>query len=269
MKKIILSVLALALVILELSVWGFHPITPQAEPTPGSAATEGQTMTIDPAPAQQASVSAETPVPTKTAAAATTPEQIDYTELYEPVLETSRRFVRGEKPDRGDETARGDYYLSLGNYGISYLCRYGGTLGFCLQDLNGDKVPELLIGATGSEYYDGYVYDLFMLIDGKPQRVLASSERVRYQLRSDDLIYFEGSGGASFSAVFLYELADSSLALVDGLVMDGELFYELKGDRLNPYEMTEDDIPLTEEEFFGLSREWAAWLIDFDLQPIT
>ena len=50
--------------------------------------------------------------------------------------------------------------------------------------------------------------------------------------------------------------------------MDEELFFELRGDRPNPYEMTEDDIPLTEEEFFELSREWAARVVDFDLQPI-
>ena len=63
-------------------------------------------------------------------------------------------------------------------------------------------------------------------------------------------------------------LNEIELALTDGLVMDEELFFELRGDRPNPYEMTEDDIPLTEEEFFELSREWAARVVDFDLQPI-
>lgn len=239
---------------MTLSVRIFHPVTPQAEPTPAPAAAKEQA-----APAEQ------TPVPTE----APTPEPIDYTELYEPALETYRRFLRGEEPDGIDTTARGDYYMVLGDIGISCLSRYGGTLGYCLKDLDGDKVPELLISADGSEYYEDYLYDLFALADGKPQRVLASSDRVRYQLRSDDPIYFEGSGGASNVYFFLYELAYGRLALVDGLVMDGELLFELKGDRQNPYEITEDDVPLTEEEFYALSRDWASLVTGIDIQPIA
>ena len=127
MKKILLIVLALAAVALTLSVWGFH----SAQPVP--AATEAQPAPIDAqpaptdaAPAEREPVPAQTPAPTP--APTPEPEPIDYTKFYEPVLEGYRRFLRGEEPSGGDSTPSGDYYLTLGDFGVSYLSRYGGSL---------------------------------------------------------------------------------------------------------------------------------------------
>ena len=150
----------------------------------------------------------------------------DYLPDYAPVLDTYRVFLDGAEPEEMDTTEQGDYYYLLGETGISEMSRNGGELGYCLIDLDRNGIPELLIGATGAEYFDEtLIYDLFTLENGIPVRVLASSARVRYYLCEENLILHEGSGGASYNMSVLYCLRGSELELVSGIVMaDGNCF---------------------------------------------
>lgn len=261
MKKLLLILFAAAILAASLfllrSPSAARESAPQAaEPTlsPEEAQTPAPTAAEEPAPEP---TPAPTPAPTPPA---------DPLAAYGPVFDSYRRFLAGEESEGGGETERGDYYLLLGETGVSYLSRYGGTLGYCLMDLNGDEVPELLIGAEGGEY-GGYLFDLFTLDGAAPKRVLAGSERVRYQLRSDGLIYFEGSGGASYGMWILYALDGDALRLTDGLIRRDEQMYELRADRPELFEKADGDIPLTEDVLQALIEAWRSRVTDFPLTP--
>ncbi len=188
---------------------------------------------------------------------------------YQPVLDTYRRFLSGEEIEGSEMTERDDYYLLIGETGISFLSRYGGTLGYCLKDLNRDGVPELLISAEGAESYSGLLHDLFTLADGKPRRVLVSSERVRYALCGDGLILYEGSGGASLNLCCLYELSGPALRVVDAVVMEDQSFREIRENRAQLFERAESDVPISEERYRELSESWRASVVEIAVTPFA
>ena len=154
--------------------------------------------------AQPAAPGAAASVPAE-AAAPGEPAAVDYLAAYAPVLADYRGYFNGGRDDadmESDYVESGDsgwYVIKYGTYDVSFLARYGAWIGYSLKDLNGDGVPELLFGTvpTDAEYPEAScIVDLFALVDGAPRRIAASSERIVYKLRSDDLIFYRGSGGA-------------------------------------------------------------------------
>ena len=191
----------------------------------------------------------------------------DYLAIYAPVLDTYQAFLDGAEPEEMDTTERGDYYFVLGETGISELARSGGELGYSLKDLDRNGIPELLIGASGSEYYDEtLIYDLFTVEDGVPVRVLASSARVRYYLAEEDLILHEGSGGAAYNMSLLYYLAGSKLELATGIVMADAECFEVYEDRESYFsERKASDRVITQEYYYDLMEKMEDLTVPMDL----
>ena len=194
----------------------------------------------------------------------------NYLSGYAPVLDTYLSFLDGSEPEEMDTTERGDYYFVLGETGISELSRSGGELGFCLRDLDRNGIPELLIGATGADYYDEtLIYDMFTLENGVPVRVLVSSARVRYYLAEEDLILHEGSGGASWNQSVLFSLDGSKLELAHGIVMADDNCYEVFEDRESLFtERLNSDRAITKDEFYKLLDELENLRIPMDLKGL-
>ena len=194
----------------------------------------------------------------------------NYLSDYAPVLDTYLSFLDGSEPEEMDTTERGDYYFVLGETGISELSRSGGELGFCLRDLDRNGIPELLIGATGADYYDEtLIYDMFTLENGVPVRVLVSSARVRYYLAEEDLILHEGSGGASWNQSVLFSLDGSKLELAHGIVMADDNCYEVFEDRESLFtERLNSDRAITKDEFYKLLDELENLRIPMDLKGL-
>ncbi len=193
----------------------------------------------------------------------------EYLSAFAPVLEPYLAFLDGAEPEGGDATDRGDYYLVLGDTGISYMSGNGGTLGFCLKDLNADGIPELLIGATGAQYYDEtLIYDLFALDDGAPVRVLASSDRVRYSLCEEGLILYQGSGGAAYNLSVLYSFNGREPELIRGVVMADAECFEIFGDRESIFtDRNPEDRRITRDEYDEIADAQESLLIPMELTP--
>ena len=175
----------------------------------------------------------------------------DYLEDYAPVLNSYLSFLSGTEPTEMNTTERGDYYFVLGETGISEMSRNGGQLGFWLHDMDGNGIPELLIGAIGADYYDqSLIYDMFTLKEGTPVRILVSSARIRYYLCEDDLILHEGSGGAPYNFSILCYLKNNRLELATGIVMADSECFEVHEDRESFFtERKPSDRSITREEY--------------------
>ena len=193
----------------------------------------------------------------------------DYLSAYAPVFDSYLAFLNGAEPDGMDTTERGDYYYVLGETGCSEMVRSGGELGYCLKDLDRNGIPELLIGATGADYYDEtLIYDMFTLENGVPVRVLVSSARVRYYLAEEDLILHEGSGGAAYSLSILYFLENGKLEIATGIVMSDTECFKVYEERESMFtDRKPSDQRITREQYYDLMDKMAGLAVPMELTP--
>lgn len=140
--------------------------------------------------------------------------------------------------------------------GICYLTGYGYTLadmGYCLMDVDGNGIEDLLIGEKDSEDYTGMFFDLYTIVDEQATLVGSSEERDRYYLCGDNVILNEGSGGASNSSWGKYQMKGSQLELMEYISFDSDKdsnepwFYGTPGS---------DETHITEEEAEDLLTEY-------------
>ena len=240
-----------------------EPAAPAETPEPAATPEPAPAATSEPEPAEPAGPGEAEIIPETSAA--------DPMTAYEPVLASYRLWIAGERPELSNTTERGDYFLELGETGVSILCNYGGTLGYALNDLDGNGVPELLIGSDGGEYPGSYIYDMFTLENGALKRVLASSERVAYMLYPENRILHRGSGGAAYNFMGIYNYAGGELTLMNGVVMAGdEQYYEVvsEGDSIF-FERQPDDRPISREEYFTRADAMEEGTVPLSLQPLA
>ena len=199
-------------------------------------------------------------------------QEPDYLSAYSPVFRSYRLWLAGNEPTSGGGTDRGDYFLSLGETGISYLCRYVETLGYVMTDMDANGIPELIIGSTENENYNKTIFDMFTLVNGLPQRVLVSSERVYYMLYQGNQILHRGSGGAGYNFAGLYRYSGTEIQMTYGLVMTGDNteYYQVNGEAESIFtERLPDDIPITREEYFAKVEELETNTVPLQLLPLN
>lgn len=222
-KKILVLLLSLSLLI-SLAACGRE----KAPATDGTGETTKATEASDPT---------TEPVQEDTTAPAETGNQAGedlYLEQYAPVLDRYARALQ-EQWNEG----------MLFQEGMCTLCSYcyeGNPLenvGYALMDLNGDQVPELLVGATGGDaYVQDVLFEVYTLQNDTPVQLLVSNERSGYRLCDDGDCYFlvnQASASAAQRQWLYFVVAGDQLTVAQGIVYDAE------ADSENPWFMTYDD----------------------------
>ena len=254
-----------------------QPVTQtDAPPVEAAPAVEEKPLVPQESSAQEAAEPVEAAEPAEITtpepeAPAPVVESIDYAVAYAPVFDSYRLWLSGFEPTCGGSTERGDYYLDVGEVGVSYLCRYVDTLGYAFVDMDANGIAELLIGTDKDEYQQKFIYDMFTLVDGVPQRVLISSERVFYKLCPDHQILHHGSGGAAYNFEVIYNYSGTDLVMTSGIVNAGDdVYYEIVGETENIFdERLPGDTPITREEYFARAEAMDAATIPLQLQPFV
>lgn len=145
------------------------------------------------------------------------------------------------------------------DHNLSEIMGYSAHVGYGLKDLDKDGTPELIIaGIDTDDFSDGMVYDLYTLYNGAPVQLAMSWARNRWYLRSDNLLYNEGSGGAGHSICSLYRKTGTELSGLRnvytwfwGEESDGYYFQE----GTVAFEHIQGDVKLSEAEFDAKVKE--------------
>lgn len=101
---------------------------------------------------------------------------------------------------------------------------YYQTPGWLLRDLDGDGIPELLLGA---DWGDGHtvIFNIYCLDGAKAVRVVDGWSRSRWYLCTDGSLAHEGSDGASEGTFSYYRYENGALRHLETLIsLDGWLY---------------------------------------------
>lgn len=124
---------------------------------------------------------------------------------YDELVERYRALVlaRQDYTDivHDDELGVFEAANSLGNNAVH-------ELGYLIEDLSGDGVPELVVGKLNGE-----INALYTLQEGVPQFVFKGLTRSSYSYLGDGRFYYNGAGGAAATAQGVFRLAANGMAL--------------------------------------------------------
>lgn len=91
------------------------------------------------------------------------------------------------------------------------------SVGYTIQDISGDGIPELLLGAVkdtdGDKAWGSNIYAVYTCVDGAPSLSFEGWARSSYQYIGDGAFYYYGSGGAMYSIFGTYTISEDGTAL--------------------------------------------------------
>ena len=186
----------------------------------------------------------------------------DYVSAYSRIIDAYRTAY---------STGRSQDSEYLWGQGLSEMTAYSSGVGYALKDLDKNGVPELIIAGMGTDdFSDRMVYDLYTLVNGVPVNLATSSARMRYYVRTDNTLLYEGSGGASHSYITRERVNGSTLEEIEMVFTDYDeasnatVFYSQQGhsDSLP----SEKSVSITDAEF---NASWEQWKSDVYVPPLT
>ena len=175
---------------------------------------------------------------------------------YDPVLDMVIAGLSGDEAIQESD----DFNISMLQCALTAGTDPMKSVGLEYMDLDGDSVPELILGQTENEWEDRFLFDIWALSDGEPVLAARGWERNRLYLTYDFMsgtysLYNEGSNSAFESLWRTGAIADGKADWTHTLVYNGETetVWTLDGD------------PIPEEEAEALQEEWREGLMDPEL----
>lgn len=158
--------------------------------------------------------------------------------VYDELIERFRALAANPN---GFPTADGageqNFLITAQEMGEEWGYEPADMIGYAIQDLNGDGVPELAIGPTRE--YGVYQIALFTLVDGEPQLVFGEEGDGSYACLQDGRFFYSGYDSASKIGQGFYHLTDDGTALIceefyfvqilDGDESDVTVYYNTTG----------------------------------------
>jgi len=208
-------------------------------------------------------------------AAAPSAEQVDYAEIYAPVLdETFDVLYNGY--------SEGEDYQYVPT-GITEMSRWGDarerirSVGYCIGDISGNGTPELLIGIvpTDAQTQD-IIFGGYACKDGTIVPFLDGWYRNSYRWMGEGRFYFSGSGGA------MYAIFGTCRVSADGTALSYEDYYFTHETDGSPQEIgyyhnqtgdwdtaASEKLDVTEDAFWAIRDDLESQCAPLDLTPFA
>ncbi|RGZ88698.1 hypothetical protein DW967_14460 [Agathobacter rectalis] len=140
---------------------------------------------------------------------------VDGEELYKDVLDMYYYKIKNQNWTENDNVS----ILLSGNYS-DYKSL--SSVGYSILDIDGNGIPELLIGDNDSQS-DGVIIDLYTYVDDKVVYLDTTYERFGINLSKNGKIYRYGSGGAynNFEEECKIDEKNKVLVPIESIVFDG------------------------------------------------
>ena len=136
---------------------------------------------------------------------------------------------------------------------------YYQTPGWLLRDLDGDGIPELLLGA---DWGDGHtvIFNIYCLDGAKAVRVVDGWSRSRWYLCTDGSLAHEGSDGASEGTYSYYRYENGALRHLETVIsLDGWLY----SDTTDHYVGGKGFRPVSEDEANAVREKYTHETLSF------
>ena len=157
---------------------------------------------------------------------ASTPQavKVDYAQQYAPILDSAYAFVL----KNGEEKEGFNSLAEVKNFNGAE--KAGAIIGYTMQDISGDGVPELIFGYAeqkqGQGAYGSDIYAVYTLENGKPQLQFEAWFKDRLRLLKDNTLFMQGTSGAAESYTGRFALEGTKKKCLD--------FFFTKPDEQNP-----------------------------------
>ena len=132
-------------------------------------------------------------------------------DLYNDILKKHITAIR-EKWDSTKLEKENMSYM----YNVIALQKSGNVLnkiGYAYYDANADGIDELFIGEITKGKWKGIVYDMYTMVNRKPEHVVSGGSRNRYFVCDGTFICNEYSSGAKENGYRIYALVENSTTL--------------------------------------------------------
>lgn len=201
-------------------------------------------------------------------------EPNDYNEAYSEIIEGFRSVITDGMDD--ETKILGDPYVL---YDISGLeAEY--NLGYAIEDLSGDGIPELAI-ATINEKRDGIgygdlVYAVYTCHNDTVSLAFEGAYRSSYHYKGDGTFFYRGSSGAMYSIFGSFTLQPDGKSLKcndyyftyekDETFTEIGFYHNTKG--ISDKEQSEE-LDITEDEFWGKCTSLETKPVEIALTPFV
>lgn len=141
-------------------------------------------------------------------------EKVDYTAKYSDVLAEMYYLIIDVEANEN---------LDDGFVGVLEAARALGDaaleeIGYLLYDINGDDIPELLIGCfnkADGAYTNNEIYAIYTLIDDAEHLILEGYSRSAYSIKEDNSLFYQGSAGAAYSIFGTFHISENGTVVCD------------------------------------------------------